>query len=135
MTSEAIIQANIRLALGQRDDVMLFRINVGKFRPIHGDQSRVIQSAPKGTPDLLGVVSCTLPAALVQSLRQEVSPETMLRLMDFLGKSRGRALAIEVKRATGRQSPEQAAFQKAWEARGGLYILARSVEDVLEKLP
>ena len=102
--NESQIQAAIRLALGQRDDVMLFRINVGKFRPIHGDQNRVIASAPPGTPDLLGVMKP------------------------------GTALAIEVKDAKGRQRPEQIAFQKAWEARGGVYILARSVEDVLERI-
>ena len=105
MSSEARIQSDIRLALGQRDDVMLFRINVGKFRPLHGDQSRVIQSAPNGTPDLLGVLG----------------PD-------------GRALAIEVKAATGRQRPEQVAFQRAWEARGGIYILARSVDDVIQRI-
>lgn len=104
--SEAAVQSAIRLALGQRDDVMLFRINVGKFRPLHGDQNRVIQSAPNGMPDLLGVVG-----------------------------PNGRALAIEVKSAKGRQREEQKAFQSAWEKRGGLYILARSVDDVLERLP
>lgn len=101
--NEATIQSAIRLALGQRDDVMLLRINVGKFRPLHGPQDRVIQSAPTGTPDLLGVWN-------------------------------GRALAIEVKRPKGVQSVEQVAFQKAWEARGGIYILARSVDDVEEVL-
>lgn len=102
--NEAQIQAAIRLALGQRDDIMLFRINVGKFRPINGPQDRVIQSAPPGTPDLLGVIKP------------------------------GTALAIEVKDAKGKQRPEQVAFQKAWEARGGLYILARSVDDVLARI-
>ena len=101
--NESQIQAAIRLALGQRDDVMLLRINVGKFRPLHGPQDRVITSAPPGTPDLLGVWN-------------------------------GRALAIEVKNAKGKQRPEQIAFQKAWEARGGLYILARSVDDVTQRI-
>ena len=40
---EAILQAEIRLALGRRMDIMMFRINVGKFRPLDGGQ-RVIQS-------------------------------------------------------------------------------------------
>ena len=31
---EAVLQQNIRLALGMRDDIFMFRINVGKFRPI-----------------------------------------------------------------------------------------------------
>lgn len=101
--SEARTQSDIRLALGQRDDVMLIRINVGKFRPLHGPQDRVIISAPPGTPDLLGVWN-------------------------------GRALAIEVKSLKGRQREEQVAFQRAWECKGGLYILARSVDDVLERI-
>jgi nicotinamide mononucleotide adenylyltransferase len=101
--SEAAIQQQIRLALGQRDDVMLIRINVGKFRPLHGDQNRVIVSAPSGTPDLLGVWD-------------------------------GKALAIEVKKTKGQQSYEQKMFQRAWESRGGIYVLARSVEDVTRRI-
>lgn len=103
MTSEAVIQQNIRLALGQRDDIMMFRINVGKFRPLEGG-ARVIQSAPEGTPDLLGVISP------------------------------GRAFAIEVKTEKGRQRTAQVAWQNAWEKRGGIYILARSIEDVYRGL-
>jgi hypothetical protein len=100
---EAVIQQEIRLALGQRQDIMMFRINVGKFRPLDGG-ARVIQSAPEGTPDLLGVITP------------------------------GRAFAIEVKTEKGKQRLAQAAWQSAWELRGGLYILARSVEDVYKGL-
>lgn len=100
---EAVIQQDIRLALGMRDDVFLFRINVGKFRPLEGGQ-RVIQSAPEGTPDLLGVLNP------------------------------GKAFAIEVKTERGRQRPAQISWQQAWEKRGGIYILARSVEDVYRGL-
>jgi len=41
----------------------------------------------------------------------------------------GRSLAIEVKSATGRQSPEQQRWQAAFEAAGGVYCLARCVDD------
>lgn len=101
--SEALLQQQIRLTLGQRDDIMLFRINVGKFRPMEGGP-RVIQSAPEGTPDLLGVMTP------------------------------GRAIAIEVKAPKGRQRDAQVAFQKAWEARGGIYVLAKSIDDVYRGL-
>ena len=77
---EAVIQQEIRLALGQRQDIMMFRINVGKFRPLDGG-ARVIQSAPEGTPDLLGVITP------------------------------GRAFAIEVKTEKGKQRLAQAAFR------------------------
>jgi hypothetical protein len=42
----------------------------------------------------------------------------------------GRFLAIECKSAVGRQRPEQETFQRVVEAMGGLYVLARSVDDV-----
>lgn len=100
---EAVLQQEIRLALGQRDDIMLFRINVGKFRPLEGGP-RVIQSAPEGTPDLLGVISP------------------------------GRAFGIEVKTEKGKQRTAQVAWQNAWEKRGGIYILARSLDDVYRGL-
>ena len=47
----------------------------------------------------------------------------------------GRRLEIEVKTATGRQSPQQRKFQTMIERFGGLYILARSVDDVRTALP
>ena len=40
----------------------------------------------------------------------------------------GRSLAIEVKTATGRQSPEQRRWQAAFERAGGVYVLARDVQ-------
>ena len=101
--SEAVLQQEIRLALGQRQDIMMFRINVGKFRPLDGGV-RVIQSAPEGTPDLLGVI---IP---------------------------GRAFAIEVKALRGKQRDVQVAWQVAWEKRGGIYVLARSLGDVYKGL-
>ena len=101
--SEAVLQQQIRLALGQRPDIMMFRINVGKFRPLDG-VPRVSQSAPEGTPDLLGVITP------------------------------GRAFAIEVKAQRGQQRKIQAAWQAAWEKRGGIYILAKSLDDVYRGL-
>ncbi len=42
----------------------------------------------------------------------------------------GKYLGIEVKSPTGRQSEEQKLFQAMVERQGGIYILARSVDDV-----
>jgi hypothetical protein len=63
---------------------------------------RAVRSNPNGVADILG---CLAPS--------------------------GRMLAIEVKSANGRQTTEQHAFQKAVEARGGLYVLARSVTEAV----
>ena len=101
--SEAVLQQNIRLALGMRDDIFLFRINVGVFKPVSGNAG-VVRSAPEGTPDLLGVIKP------------------------------GRAFAIEVKAPKGKQRTAQVAWQHAWEKRGGIYILAYTLEDVYRGL-
>ena len=41
-----------------------------------------------------------------------------------------KTLYVEIKTATGKQSPWQVEFQRECEAHGGTYILARSVDDV-----
>jgi hypothetical protein len=46
----------------------------------------------------------------------------------------GRMLWIEVKAAAGRQSPEQVAVQSRLEALGHVYLLVRSLQDVLDWL-
>ena len=49
---------------------------------------------------------------------------------DIIGCYRGWFVGIEVKSAGGRQSIDQQRYQAALTAADGLYILARSVEDV-----
>ena len=46
----------------------------------------------------------------------------------------GRRLEIEVKSDTGRQTDDQRNFQNMIERFGGLYVLARSVDDVRRAL-
>lgn len=46
----------------------------------------------------------------------------------------GRRLEIEVKTVAGRQSPAQRRFQEMMERFHGVYILARSIEDVRREL-
>lgn len=46
----------------------------------------------------------------------------------------GWRLEVEVKSATGRQRPEQRAFQQAIDHGGGCYILARSVDEAVFQL-
>lgn len=51
---------------------------------------------------------------------------------DIIGliKPSGRFLAIECKMPKGHQSDQQKAFQSMIESMGGVYVLARSLEDV-----
>lgn len=48
---------------------------------------------------------------------------------DFVGTYRGRALYVEIKTPTGRQSPDQKTFQGKVERHGAIYRILRSVED------
>lgn len=48
---------------------------------------------------------------------------------DLIGVYRGRAVFVEIKTATGRQSPEQKLFQQLVERHGGIYVVLRSVDD------
>lgn len=54
----------------------------------------------------------------------------MAGIPDIIGCLEGRFVGIEAKTADGKMSPLQLARQKSIEATGGVYILARSVDDV-----
>jgi hypothetical protein len=50
---------------------------------------------------------------------------------DILGQLRtGELLAVEVKRPSGKESPEQVAFLDCVRANGGVAVVARSVDDL-----
>lgn len=100
--SEAQIQQQILLALGGRHDCRVWRNNVGAARTQDG---RVVRFGTKGQADILGVLR--LPTGT------------------------GLFVAIEVKSARGRLRPEQRAWGAMVQAMGGLYIVARSVEDAV----
>ncbi len=51
-------------------------------------------------------------------------------LPDLQAVKDGRTIYIEVKRPGGRQSAKQKKFQQDLEAAGGIYILARKIEDL-----
>lgn len=53
---------------------------------------------------------------------------------DSIGAARGTPLAVEYKSSTGVQSPAQRAWQAKWEAAGGLYLLARDIDQTLSEL-
>ena len=69
---------------------------------LRDSNGRVIRFGLKGSADILGILA-----------------------------PHGRMLAIECKTETGRQSEQQKRFQEMVEKHGGVYVLARSVDDVL----
>jgi hypothetical protein len=53
---------------------------------------------------------------------------------DIVAVKNGIYVGIEVKNATASQNEAQVAFQQALEKAGGRYLLARSLEDVIQNL-
>jgi len=67
--------------------------------------------------------------------RRNTSPYRMKGVADILGiLPSGRMFAIELKSATGRLTPEQKIFIEKVNASGGIAFMARSIEDVKERL-
>jgi hypothetical protein len=122
---ESPLLADVRLAIGTRRDILAERINTGVFRPLHGDQKRVIRSAPNGFPD----INVTQLRRI--ETRQIIQPNSFQPHERFVWHYYGQRIGIETKSATGAQREAQQDYQRALEAVGGIYILARSVEDVL----
>lgn len=103
---EKAVQNAILREFGTRRDMRLWRANVGVAR-IGGPRSaggRIVRFGLPGQADLTGI----LPGGL--------------------------RLEIEVKGAAGRQTEEQRAFQRMIERFGGVYVLARSVQDVWQAI-
>lgn len=111
---ETVIQQQIRLALGARADLRLFRNNTGTLPdPRTG---RPIQfGLAKGSADLIGLRTIT------------ITP-------DMIGQQVAVFTSIEVKTPTGRVTPEQRNWLEMVQQRGGLAGIARSVRDANEIL-
>lgn len=121
---ENAVLASIRLAIGQRDDILASRIATGVYMLPDGSGRR-IRSAPDGTPDLI----CTWRREItVHEIQNKDGFNPYERISTYVI---GQTLFIETKRLHGgKQSQEQIDFQIAAEKVGAIYILARSVEDV-----
>ena len=117
---EKRIQSEIMIDLGARPDVLITRRNVGVFLAVHG-----------GPEALRAAVEILRSAGIVAvPTRIGVTGEADLQGMIRRGDGRAEAFAIEVKTDVGRLSPDQARWaQEVWERRGGLYTVARSVND------
>jgi len=92
---------SILLACGKLSDVMIWKVQVGVFRAMENPK-RIVKTGEPGHPDILAVLG----------------PD-------------GIAVGIEAKTGNAIQNPAQKAWQKAFCSRGGIYLVARSVDDVL----
>jgi hypothetical protein len=107
--SEAAIQQDIRLALGQCPGIKTFRNNCGAIKDRNNRLVRY--GLVVGSGDLIGWQSVVITEAMV-------------------GQRFARFLSVEVKTPTGRLSPEQETWRQAVLKAGGIAVVARSVDDI-----
>ena len=108
---ETNIQQRIRLALGTREDVRLFRNQVGQL-PDPRTGRPVQFGLAKGSADIVGWKTV------------EVTP-------DMVGKRLAVFTSIEVKTKTGKLTGPQQNWLHTVQTAGGLAGVARSTEDAL----
>ena len=112
--AETELQQRIRLALGTRSDLRLFRNQVGQLpdprtgRPVQFGLAR-------GSADLIGWRTVT------------ITP-------DMVGQRLAVFTSIEVKTPTGRIRPEQHAWLNTVQQSGGIAGIARSIQDANDLL-
>lgn len=109
---ETKIQQEIRLGLGMRDDVRLFRNQVGQL-PDPRTGRPVQFGLAKGSADLVGWKTIT------------VTP-------DMVGRTISVFTSIEVKGPTGRLTGLQQNWLHTVQTAGGLAGVARSTQDALQ---
>ena len=116
--AETTLQQQIRLAVGTRSDLRLFRNSVGSL-PDPRTGRLVTFGLAKGSADLIGWRTVT------------VTPE-------MVGQRIAVFTSIEIKLPNGRVRPEQHAWLGAVRGAGGIAGVARSVADavtILEGTP
>lgn len=111
---ETRIQNQMMLDVGLRDDLLLWRQQVGVFRA-YDDPSRVVHIGQPGQADLGAIV------------RVRITPE-------MVGMEVGIALQPEVKTPKGKQREQQIKWMEAVEKVGGMYRLVRSTSDLLQMI-
>lgn len=112
--SEREIQNSI-LELLKLEGIFALRLQTGAAKI--GNQLVRFHSGGSGVADIV---------AFPRMRQREMQPP----VLDTLGYGIG--LWIEVKSVTGRQTPEQVAFEDNMRARGMYYLLARDLGDVTE---
>jgi len=106
---ETNIQNASLLAVGSRADVLPMRLQSGVFRTLH--DNRIIRVGQKGVADSMLIVAV------------EITPEMVGVIVPV-------AVAAEFKTQKGKQSNDQKLWQSAFEKRGGIYRLIRSVGEI-----
>lgn len=107
------VQNPALLAVGQRDDVLIWRQQVGLFRQYVRPYTPIKVGQP-GQADSAAIVALT------------ITPEIAARLV---GKTIGIAAQLEFKTAAGRVSDDQLNWGRHVQQRGGVFRIIRSADD------
>ena len=103
---------------------LAWRMNTGAFKAEHAGKTRFHRFGVKGMSDIIGIVPwCMAKMEPVRVGHERHWADTC---------QIGRMLAVEVKSATGKPTPEQTAFLAAVVRAGGLAFIARNLDDVKE---
>lgn len=108
-TPEAVLKSEILADIGAVNGLRIWNHPTGSayaLKPPHP----VIKFGCKGSGDLIGIRSIL------------ITPE-------MVGQVIGQAVSIEVKVPPNTQETDQKNFEKMWTAHGGLYVLAKSIQD------
>lgn len=70
----------------------------------------------------------------IKRFRRNMNRFRVKGVSDLIGIWNGKPLAIEVKAGRNKATPEQLSFLELWRAKGGIGILAYSLEDVMKAL-
>lgn len=85
--------------------------------------------------ELTSAIRALLKTVGVFAWKQWQGPMSQPRgVSDIIGLYKGRFIAIEIKTAGGRVTPEQDRFLEAVRRHGGVAFVARSIDDVIEGL-
>jgi hypothetical protein len=108
------LKRDILIWLGQWPDILVENNPTGRFQHLY--RKAVITVGAPGRPDVTGVWSVPI----------DTSPSARYV---------GLAFAVEAKTGQGQLGKLQRRWRDRFEALGGHYVLARSVEDVIEAFP
>jgi hypothetical protein len=119
-SEKAIMNATL-VAVSSLPDALVWRNNTGQAWQGGRVQARV------------GGTVTVQPGMVILANARPVS-FGLVGSADIIGAIQGRPVAVESKARSGRQEPEQIAFERQWVKSGGLYVLAGSENEAIEGL-
>lgn len=126
---EQIIQQRIRLALGQRPDLRLFRNNVGSAWAGRSERIARTTTITVHPGDVIVRQARPFHAGLAPGSADLIGIRSVPITQEHVGLQLGQFVSLEVKTDTGRPKPEQLRWQEMIQRLGGVAEIVRSETD------